>query len=137
MYTIRKVFKFEAAHRLASAYSKDCMDIHGHSYVVEVFLSAEELDENGMVVDFGLISHCLKDYFEEWDHAYIVQEEEVEDSTAARIKEMVWNANPTAENMAEQMYVEIKYLISGDDETSKLRKVRVHETATGYAEYSE
>lgn len=39
MFTIRKEFKFEMAHQLYTCYSEACKNaIHGHSYILELFL---------------------------------------------------------------------------------------------------
>ena len=44
MYTIRKLFRFEMAHQLSKAFSTACSEqIHGHSYVCEVFFAKEAL----------------------------------------------------------------------------------------------
>ena len=42
---IRKLFKFEGAHIVRDCSSDRCkFSIHGHSYVVEVFLTSDKLD---------------------------------------------------------------------------------------------
>lgn len=134
MFVIRKKLKFECAHRLVSCYSKACSDtIHGHSYVVEVFFKSKELNEDGMVVDFGKIKDKLKDFIEQWDHALILH---IEDPHQIELKKsnkkvICIATNPTAENMAYLFYKKIK------DYSLPIWKVRIHETDTGYAEYFE
>ena len=42
---IRKLFKFEGAHVVRNCSSVRCREnIHGHSYVVEVFIESDRLD---------------------------------------------------------------------------------------------
>jgi len=98
-----------------------------------LFFSSEKLNVDGMVIDFGEVKDKLNDYIDSWDHAMILSDK---DNLAKGIfpKDMKVKFvpyNPTAENMAEAMYYYIK------DEIPELSKVRLHETATGYAEYSE
>ena len=143
MYTIRKLFSFEAAHILASAYSKCCTDsIHGHSYKVEVFIRSEDLNDDQMVVDFGKLKSLTAGLWKRWDHSLTLPE---------KMKGMV-NAkpggkaiqyskkNPTAEWMAKEFFDIIdhgmKELLNEDDNfVGYLWKVRVHETDTGWAEW--
>ncbi|MFE1190015.1 6-pyruvoyl trahydropterin synthase family protein [[Kitasatospora] papulosa] len=53
-FTIGKRFCFEAGHRLPGLPSEHkCAQQHGHSYEVEVILTAPALEEPGFVTDFG------------------------------------------------------------------------------------
>jgi len=132
MYRVRKVFRFEGSHALSSAYSKECTKIHGHSYVIEVFLESELLDASGMIVDFKFLKERINHVFELWDHKLVVSREE------AGVRDDLFDIadfdvpfNPTAENMARYFYDECKKWFIA------ISKVRVHETATGYGEYYE
>ncbi|MFR6543952.1 MAG: 6-pyruvoyl trahydropterin synthase family protein, partial [Butyricimonas virosa] len=50
---IRKLFKFEGAHIVRNCSSHRCREnIHGHSYIVEVFITSDKLDRGYMVIDF-------------------------------------------------------------------------------------
>ncbi|MCX8013850.1 MAG: 6-carboxytetrahydropterin synthase, partial [Rectinema sp.] len=44
--------EFAAAHHLAH-YKGKCERPHGHNYVVRVWVSGRNLEEGGMLVDFG------------------------------------------------------------------------------------
>jgi 6-pyruvoyltetrahydropterin/6-carboxytetrahydropterin synthase len=53
-HTIGKVFDFEAGHRLPGLPpGHKCARQHGHSYQVEVILTAQALTGPGFVTDFG------------------------------------------------------------------------------------
>ena len=78
MYTIRKQFEFSASHQLTHllnpAWPDDdkrqhqCSRDHGHNYIVEVELQAEQIDERGFVVDYGEL-RALKEYIDTtFDH---------------------------------------------------------------------
>ena len=141
-YTIRKQFKFEGAHQLKKAYSSCCTgSVHGHSYLVEVFFRGGVLDETGMVIDFGQVSDLFKDYIGEyWDHALVMPDsfsrEYLDILGKYNNKFFVVNYNPTAENISRVMFQEFAKIMATEDLNFKLLyKVRVHETATGWAEY--
>lgn len=133
MYTVRKEFKFEAAHVLNSSESKECQKIHGHSYRVEVFLSRLDLNSDGMVEDFKIIKEAFKPVIDKLDHALIVKNACKRHSKGSKDKLVVLNKNPTAENMAEFIYdFADKEVLS--DEVS-IDSIRVHETDSGYVEF--
>lgn len=77
MFTITKIFTFEAAHHLPSHTGK-CRKVHGHTYKLEVTVTgrkqniAKYKSDSAMVMDF----HELKDLVEEhiisqYDHTYL------------------------------------------------------------------
>lgn len=151
-WTIRKLFKFEAAHRLVSSWSQQCQKIHGHSYKLELFLSAEELDENGMVVDFGKLKELFSKKLEQFDHKCILSEQDPlsiiydgEMSSSSMLEDSCFDLgvlvvpfNPTAENMACFFYEQVEQIFYKNEDLRhiKVEAVRIHETETGWAEYS-
>lgn len=67
-FTVSKRFAFEAAHSLPYLpVGHKCRNLHGHSYVVEVFCSGP-LDARGFVVDFAEISAAMGPVVERLDH---------------------------------------------------------------------
>jgi 6-pyruvoyltetrahydropterin/6-carboxytetrahydropterin synthase len=126
MYTIRKVLKFEAAHVLDSSYSKCCQQIHGHSYLVELYFRSETLNADGMVVDFGKVKEQARPFINQFDHALIMSDKHLPPNGVC-IVEVPYN--PTAENMARHFFEWLK------PKLPSLFKVRFHETSTGYAEF--
>ena len=132
MHAICKTLKFEAAHVLDSSYSKCCQQIHGHSYLVDLYFRSEELNTDGMVVDFGKVKKKVDPLIWKWDHALIISAATHKKyftryNPPARI--VIVPYNPTAENMARDLFEKINRRMLS------LYKVRVHETATGWAEY--
>lgn len=60
MLRIMKRFRFEASHRLRF-HEGACRNLHGHSYVLEVYVEGEEQTEGpakGMVVDFKALKRA-------------------------------------------------------------------------------
>lgn len=70
IFTIGKRFGFEAGHRLPRlAPEHKCSHQHGHSYVVEVILTASTLEEPGFVTDFGDLTPFKEFLATELDHS--------------------------------------------------------------------
>ena len=124
MYTCRLKFKFEAAHILDEAFSKCCMDsIHGHSYIVEVFVSSNILNGEGMVLDFGLLKSKVKPLIDAWDHRLFIPKVLMVDNWM-KLPPIRTFTNPTAENISLWIYEMLKEM------RPKLEfKVRLYETA--------
>ncbi len=147
MFTIRKQFKFEMAHQLWDSYSAACHEnLHGHSYVLELYIQSKELDHTGMVVDFGEIKDVVKDYVDQWDHSLTMPSmfpKEYLDMLAKFTKKFrITSYNPTAEHMSEDMFNTLSKNLNDyqKEKFGEIRweviKVRLHETTTGWAEYS-
>lgn len=83
MYTAITTFWVSAAHQLKLSYDSPCENLHGHNWKITVTLTAKELDENGMVMDFKHIKNKIHNSL---DHNVIND---------------VIKVNPTAENMAK------------------------------------
>ncbi len=130
MFTIRKTFKWEGAHRLESSYSKECQQIHGHSYKTEVIITASELNDDGMVIDFKKLKEIVGPIIDSWDHKNIIKDR------CQAIDGIVFvNFNPTAENMSKYIWDEIESLIKKEIPSALWLIVRIHETDTGYAQF--
>ena len=83
MYEVRKRIEISAAHRLILDYESKCTNLHGHNWIIDVFLRSETLNKNGMIMDFTEIKRKIQDKF---DHKVINDEVDF---------------NPTAENIAK------------------------------------
>lgn len=81
--------------------------IHGHTYRITVSITTDDLDKNGMVVDFKKMKKTLNEYFEKYDHSMILTPDNplvdvyLKTNTQENNKKLIlWDENPTAEYMA-------------------------------------
>ncbi|WP_149723136.1 6-pyruvoyl trahydropterin synthase family protein [Campylobacter concisus] len=141
---IRKLFRFENAHIVRFCSSKRCRtSIHGHSYVVEILLSSNFLDNAGMVYDFGLMKQNIKTIIDSFDHATTIyagdSDEYKNDLKKHSARWIEIPLNPSAEQFCRIFFVMIERILelsvmnNGEREV-KLHSVIVHETDTGYAQ---
>lgn len=137
-----KQIPFCAGHRLVGHEGK-CANLHGHNYIAQIFVTGNEVDELGRVVDFGVINKLFKGWIDDhWDHGMLIWSEDSEALAALtslsenRVYAMPYN--PTAENMARYLLFEIapELLdeVKGYDIT--VSKVVIWETANSAAEVS-
>lgn len=143
---IRKLFKFEGSHIVRDCTSERCSkSIHGHSYVVEIFLTSTGLDNGQMVVDFGLLKGTVKDFIDAFDHthvSWVKESEEVKNFFQKHNKRWIeLPCSPSAEMLSLMFFFVTDRIIkntvfNNGEKFVSLDAVRVHETATGYAESS-
>ncbi len=156
-YEITKKFKFEAGHRVwkqnlmsgkgAKLMGKEippnpCLNIHGHSYKVEVTVGSDSLNEQEMVIDFYHIKAALKDLIDnQIDHSFIIDKNDPLYSSFKEhfgfLKLFVVDFCPTAEAIAKFIY---DFLVdrlkeAGLLEDIKVVSITVWETETGKATY--
>jgi len=120
MFIATKIFRFAAAHKLSRTDAEKCTILHGHSYKVEVSVSAQCLNYNDMVLDFNTLKNCVD--IEQYDHSCLNDFEE----------------NPTAEWLCGRMAAEIQQKLSSlcTENFVRLYKVKVWEEIDScYAEY--
>ena len=89
MYYVQKRMEISASHRLSLSYRSKCENLHGHNWIITVFVKSEELNEDGMVVDFTRIKELIQGKL---DHG--------------NLNELL-PFNPTAENLAKWVADEI------------------------------
>lgn len=70
-FRVCRRFVVESGHML-SRHPERCRFPHGHTRTVEVVIAGDELDANGMLVDFKALKLALTDYIERYDHAMAV-----------------------------------------------------------------
>lgn len=137
MYKIRKLFKFEMAHRLSSCYSSECKQWHGHSYTLEVIIKSISLNADGMVIDFKRLKEIVDNrILTPFDHKMLVHNF---DGVAAfqMDKDVIEiGYNPTAENMARDFYNRLRPALIKSIRSFVSLEIILHETDTGYASYT-
>ncbi len=70
MFTLCVRDSFAAAHRL-EAYHGKCESLHGHNFRVEAFFEGEQLNEEGMLVDFAILKGYVSEALTQLDHKYV------------------------------------------------------------------
>lgn len=111
-----KSFTIEAAHRLPNVPDEHpCARVHGHSFVIELWVSGTVGARSGWVVDFADIMDAFRPLHEQLDHRMLNDVEGL--------------SNPTSENLAIWIWDRVSVGLRG------LSKVIVRETATSGCVY--
>jgi len=86
--TVRKTFS--AAHTLNIG--SECEALHGHNFTVEATVASDELNSDGLVLDFRVLKKWVNEILEDLDHTFL--------NNLPAFK----NISPTAENIARFIY---------------------------------
>jgi 6-pyruvoyltetrahydropterin/6-carboxytetrahydropterin synthase len=142
MIRLTKEFSLESAHALWG-YDGKCREVHGHSYRLFVTIKGEPItDENdpklGMVMDFGeLKSIVAREITDRLDHSFVMRRTPEAEALAQSMESQFTNVilvdyQPTCENMLADFAARLQKALP---ERVKLYSLRLHETATSYAEW--
>lgn len=137
--TIMRRIKFCAGHRLFKHESK-CAFFHGHNYVADFYVTGDQMDAVGRVIDFGDLKKAFKGWLDEhWDHGFLLNEIDENAINAIKMvdpcKYYLLPYNPTAENMARYLLEQAcPKLLEGKN--VRAVKVVIWETDESFAEAS-
>lgn len=125
MFRIAIRAHFDAAHFLRN-YPGKCAQVHGHRWEVEVCLKGTKLSAVGMLVDFHDLKKAVNQIIVNYDHNLL------NDLPEFRQEKF----NPTAENIARQIFLDVKNILQFEHDTS-LAWVKVYESPDTWAIYEE
>lgn len=83
MYYVKKTIEISASHQLKLSYESKCENLHGHNWIIEIFMKSKTLNEDGMVMDF---THIKEKITSKLDHQNLNE---------------ILKFNTTAENIAK------------------------------------
>ena len=118
MYRLTVRDSFDAAHFLPNHKGK-CKNMHGHTWFVEVEVSAKELSSYGMVLDFQNIKDALRLILSCFDHTVLNEHKSFKLSS------------PTAENVATVIFSRMR------DQIKQTSAVTVWESPTAWVRLEE
>lgn len=119
-FTVSKELDFAAAHYLPS-YHGQCERLHGHNYIVRLYAGADELDSEGLVIDFARLKSVLKEIIDRFDHQLL--------NEVAPFDKVEPSSERLAEYIAEQAADKL------DDGRVRITECRVNETSRNCARY--
>ena len=101
MYFVKKRLEISASHRLKLSYESKCENLHGHNWIITVYCASDEVNSDGMVMDFTHIKKKVHDYL---DHGNL---------------NALLPFNPTAENIAKWIVDTVPFCYRADVKESE------------------
>jgi len=117
-----KIFDWCYGHWLDLPYESKCSSQHGHNSKIEIEIEGP-VNKHGMIIDFSQLKNIINRI--SFDHK--------------NLNDIFYfnNKNPTAENIVLYLKEEIDkhiYTLNKFGSKCKLRRIRVYETRTSFAE---
>ncbi len=88
MFELKVVTHFAAAHQL-NMVAKKCENLHGHNWKIEVCVAGKNLNDAGILVDFGELKQNVAEIMKRLDHNFLNELDYFDDNTP-----------PSSENIA-------------------------------------
>ena len=151
MQTITRKGNFDSAHRIMNHKGK-CANLHGHTYIYELSIQFNEqaalvnMENIGYPIDFADLKTLAGGYIDYYyDHALIYNPCDT-DLVAIAQNNPTWKTlpmwlkgegkycNPSVENIALQLYVELEQLFDINDCPFIMSNLRIYETPNSYAD---
>lgn len=121
-YTLKILTDFASAHTLRD-YPGECRRMHGHNWKLEVEVTAQALDQQGMAMDFKTIKASTRELCAQLDHRYL--------NDIPPFDEI----NPTAENLAAFFYRGLSKKLN--NERVRVSAINLWETERACVRYTE
>jgi 6-pyruvoyltetrahydropterin/6-carboxytetrahydropterin synthase len=124
-YEINKDMSLAAAHFIPHEAAGKCANLHGHTYMINITVAGDELDETGFLVNFQQLKRLVHDRFDHTlinDHSELFNEKNSYDF-------------PTAESIARKVCDIVQEHLDTLPNRPKCLQVFVRETPTSYAVY--
>ncbi len=120
MYELKIVSSFAAAHQLRG-FKGGCENLHGHNWNVEVFVSGEDLGQDGLLIDFREIKEKTVMLMDKLDHKFLNE------------LDPFVELNPSSENIARYIFEALTQELN--NEILRVSKVTVWESDNACASY--
>ncbi|MBW1797274.1 MAG: 6-carboxytetrahydropterin synthase QueD [Deltaproteobacteria bacterium] len=122
MYELKIISQFAAAHQLRE-YEGKCEKLHGHNWKIEVYVTGEKLEKNGLLIDFKLVKNATQKVLNELDHVFLNELDAFK------------TINPSSENIARHIFTELSREVNTED--IKVSRVTTWESDSACASYTE
>ncbi|MFC5712581.1 6-carboxytetrahydropterin synthase QueD [Thalassorhabdus alkalitolerans] len=124
-YELNKDMHMAAAHFIPNEQAGKCQDIHGHTYVINVTIAGDSLDESGFLVNFQLLKEIVH---KRYDHTLLNDHDEYASQEDP-------NQFPTTEVVARVIWERIQKELDQRLNKPRCLQVFVRETPTSYVVY--
>lgn len=134
MLSITKLFSFEAAHRISN-YQGACSQVHGHSYKLQITISAEMPGENDMVLDFKILKELVQSHILALlDHSLMLKDSAENRQFFLNYPGKIYwmDSEPTAERMLLDISRKLEPVLPGH---VNLKEIVLFETETSFAKW--
>jgi 6-pyruvoyltetrahydropterin/6-carboxytetrahydropterin synthase len=121
MFELKVITHFAAAHQLKMV-AKKCENLHGHNWKIEVCVAGENLNDAGVLVDFGELKQNVSEIMTRLDHNFLNELDYFND-----------NNPPSSENIAVYIANSLQTMLK--DPRIRVTSVTAWESENACAKY--
>ena len=122
MYEVTIIKSFSSAHLLDQIGGK-CEELHGHNFKVEVTVSAPDLKETGLLIDFRVVKKWLGEILDQMDHKHLNK------------LPFFSGINPSAENIAKYICAEMELKVKTSGVRVNVAQIKIWESENAAVTY--
>lgn len=126
-FTIKRSFHFYAAHRNDDLPGQRCHSIHGHTYMVDVYVECYQLEDRSYSVLFSDIEKRVNAVLEPFEHSLMINKDDPFLPTLETLPTKLYlvDGTPSAENVSRTLFYKIK-----EDADLNIVRLDLRETTT-------
>jgi 6-pyruvoyltetrahydropterin/6-carboxytetrahydropterin synthase len=117
MFELKVVTHFAAAHQLKMV-AKKCENLHGHNWKIEVCVAGENLNDAGVLVDFGELKQDVSEIMTRLDHHFLNELDYFDDANPPSSENIALYIASSLQTMLKDPKVRVTSVTAWESENS-------------------
>ena len=117
MYELKVVTHFAAAHQLKMVAQK-CENLHGHNWKIEICIAGENLNEAGVLIDFGELKQHVSIIMAKLDHKFLNELDDFNDDYPPSSENIAHYIAKTLQSMVYSLDIKVTRVTAWESENA-------------------
>ena len=117
MYELKVVTHFAAAHQLKMVAQK-CENLHGHNWKIEICVAGENLNEAGVLIDFGELKQHISIIMAKLDHKFLNELDDFNDDYPPSSEIIAHYIAKTLQSMVDSLTIKVTRVTAWESENA-------------------
>jgi len=117
MYELKVVTHFAAAHQLKMV-AKKCENLHGHNWKIEICIAGENLNEAGVLIDFGELKQHVSIIMAKLDHKFLNELDDFSDDYPPSSENIAHHIAKTLQSMVDSLDIKVTRVTAWESENA-------------------
>jgi 6-pyruvoyltetrahydropterin/6-carboxytetrahydropterin synthase len=117
MYELKVVTHFAAAHQLKMV-AKKCENLHGHNWKIDICVAGDNLNNAGVLVDFGELKQHVSIIMAKLDHKFLNELDEFNDDYPPSSEIIAHYIATTLQSMIDSLNIKVTRVTAWESENA-------------------
>ena len=117
MYELKVVTHFAAAHQLKMV-AKKCENLHGHNWKIEICVTGENLNDSGVLIDFGELKQHVSIIMAKLDHKFLNELDDFNDDYPPSSEIIAHYIAKTLQSMVDSLTIKVTRVTAWESENA-------------------